>query len=71
MNIVALIIGILGLVAWLEPKIGFIVSYLAFFLGFCGYRKNSSRLALASVIIGLVGFAMSVVHLVLTVTVLR
>ena len=68
MNIGALIIGALGLVAWIDPKIGFFVGYLAFFLGFIAYRKNkTSKLSKAAMIVGGIGFGLSLINCLLTV----
>ena len=71
MKILSFVIGLAGLVAWLEPRLGLFVSYLAFFLSFLMYRKQPSRILLVSCILGVVGFVLSLVHLVVTVTVLR
>ena len=71
MNIASLIIALVGLVAWLEPKIGFFVSYLAFVIGFYNSKKQPSKLAKISMTLGVVGFVLSLVHLILSVTILR
>jgi len=71
MNISALIIGIFGLVAWLEPKLGFFVSYLAVFLTYLARRKSPSGIQIVSAVIGVSGFALSLIHLILSVTLLK
>ncbi len=68
MNIVALIVGVLSLVAWLDPKIGFFVGYLAIFLGYVAFRKDkTSKLSKAAMIVGAVGFGLSLINCLLTV----
>ena len=71
MKILSFVIGLAGLVTWLEPRLGFFVSYLAFFLSFMQYRKQPSRFLLVSCVLGVVGFVLSLVHLVMTLTVFR
>ena len=67
MNIIALIIGALGLVAWIFPKIGFFVGYLAFFLGYVAYRKDkNSKLSKAAMIVGGIGFGLSLINCLVT-----
>ncbi len=68
MKYIALIVGILSLIASLDPKIGFFVGYLAFFLGYVVLRKDrDSKLAKASMILGGIGFGLSLVHFFVTV----
>ena len=68
MKIAAFIIALAGLVTWLEPKIGFFVSYLAFFLGFYAAKKHPSVLNKVSMALGGIGFGLSLIHAVLSAT---
>ena len=63
MNIIALIIGALGLITWIFPKIGFFMGYLGFFLGYIAYRKDkTSKLSKAAMIVGAIGFGLSLIN---------
>ena len=60
--ILALIFGILAMVAWCIPCFGYPVAITAFVLGIIGLKKNGRGLAIAGLVMGIVSFVLSLIN---------
>lgn len=63
--ILALIFGILGLIACCIPCVGYPVAITAFVLGIIGLKKNGRGMAIAGIVLGVISFILSLVNSIL------
>jgi len=63
--ILALVFGILGLIACCIPCVGYPVSITAFVLGIIGLKKVGRGLAIAGIVLGVISFLLSLTNSIL------
>lgn len=60
--IAALILGIIGLAAWIIPIIGLVVGVLALVLGIKGLKKSSEGMAIAGIVLGIICLIITIIN---------
>ena len=56
----SLVLGLIGIVAWIVPFIGYIVTIIGFILGIIGVKKDGSGRAIAGIVLCVIFFAITV-----------
>lgn len=63
--ILALVFGILGLIACCIPCVGYPIAITAFVLGIIGLKKTGRGLAIAGIVLGVISFLLSLTNSIL------
>lgn len=70
MGIAALILGLIGIVAWLIPFFGFPFNILAIIFGAVGRNSSNPGMAKAGLILGIIGLVLTIINAILGVLLL-
>ena len=62
MGIAALVLGIVGLLAWIIPIIGLPVGVVALILGIMGLKKSSKAMSIAGIVLGIVCLVLTIIN---------
>jgi len=62
MEVAALVLGIVGLVAWFIPLFGLPVTIVGLILGVIGQKKKKKRIALAGMILSIIGLVATIIN---------
>lgn len=62
LGIAALVLGIIGLLAWIIPIIGLPVGLVALILGICGIKKSSKVMSIAGIVLGIICLVLTIIN---------
>ena len=70
-SIASLVLGLIGVLAWIIPLIGYPVTIIGFILGIVGYNKDKSGTAIAGIILSVLFFIATIISSILGVAIMK
>jgi Na+/melibiose symporter-like transporter len=64
-------LGLIGVLAWIIPLIGYPVTIIGFILGIVGYNKDKSGTAIAGIILSVLFFIATIISSILGVAIMK
>ena len=62
MEVAALVLGIIGLLAWFIPLFGFPVTIVGLILGIMGQKRERKGMAIAGMVMSIIGLVATIVN---------
>jgi len=62
MDVASLVLGILGVVAWLLPLFGYPINIVGLILGILSKKKKMSGMATAGIILTIIGLVLTIIN---------
>ena len=62
MEIAALVLGIIGLIAWFIPLFGFPVTIIGLIFGVLGQKREKKGLAIAGMVLSIIGLVLTIIN---------
>ena len=70
-SIASLVLGLIGIIAWTFPLVGYPVTIIGFILGIVGYNKDKSGTAIAGIVLSVIFFIATIISSVVGVAIMK
>lgn len=62
MDVASLVLGIIGVIAWCLPLLGFPINIVGLILGICAKKKGMQGKATAGIILTIIGLVLTIIN---------